>query len=247
MSADLMELRELLLHHAEKVKDRYEFPWLSQRPLSLSNANKFFLGAVMDYRIGANTAWENADELARMLGPENLWREIARMPEERWLRYRKEDGGLFHRLWQGRDNRSVARRTRRIAKNVVHRFNGDVRNIWRGRAADELPDVLKYDVEVNLGDSTATIDMIVLALRKYNHIEGTADVKADRHVIRVLGSLFDRDLNPGAAKYLARQIHPGKPWELDLPLFDIGREYCRPSYPKCEDCPLVEACLTAAD
>jgi endonuclease-3 len=205
---------------------------------------RFFLGAVMDYQMDADVVWQNAEELVKMLGADNLWKKIATMTEDNWLNLRKRDGGYYHRLWGAPDQRSIAKRIRRIATNVVNKFNGDVRNVWRGRTADEVYEVLRNDVRVNLSRSDATINMIVLGLQGAGVIKGSSNVKADMHVKRVLGRAIrgraiDRDVD---AIQLAQRICPENPGDIDLALFDIGKEYCKPTQPRCSECPLGSIC-----
>ncbi|MCL0079572.1 hypothetical protein M1O18_01500 [Dehalococcoidia bacterium] len=245
MPVNFRNIRDLLLQHGNVIRERYEFPGLDQKPLSMSNANEFFLGAIIDYQIPANVAWQNARELALMLGPENLWQKIIDMPQEKWLSLRKGNGGYFHRWWEAEGERSIARKIRRVAKNIVHKFSDDVRNIWKDKTSNEVYESLKNDVKVNLTNSDGTINMIVGGLISYRHIEGPGDVKADRHVQRVLGRIFNEELNAESASQLARDIHPDNPWELDLPLYDIGKQNCRPRWPSCNECPLDSECLTA--
>jgi hypothetical protein len=242
---NLPRLRELLLQHRNLVESEYYFPGLEKSNPSAGDANAFLLGAVMDYQMDADLVWDNAEELANMLGSENLWRKIADMSEEQLLGLRKADGTHFHRYWEAEGNRSIAKRMRRIATNMVNRFHGDSRNIWNGRTADEVYNILKHEVRVNLSNSDATMDMIVMALLKYGHIKGTGDVKTDMHVKRVLSRITNVELDSREVKLLARRIYPDSPWELDIALYDIGKKYCRPQWPYCDDCPMISECLTA--
>ena len=245
MPEQMEKLRNLLIHHADSIKGEYEFPWLDERPLSMENSNKFFLGAIMDYQEPADRVWSNAAELAQLLGTGNLWQAMVSMPEGKWLSLRKADGGHFHRFWQANGERSIARRLRRIAKNVMQKFSGDVRNIWKDKTAKEVYEALRYDVRVNLSDSDASINMIIGALISYKHIVGIGDVKADMHVQKVLGRIFDETLGSESATELARKIHPDNPWELDLALYDIGKNYCGSNWSYCEDCPVSSECRSA--
>lgn len=65
----------------------------------------------------------------------------------------------------------------------------------------------------------------------------TADI-----ICKVLGRIFDRDVDPVEARELAREIFPDDPWKLEVALYDIGRGYCcPPSDPEwcyCEECPV---------
>jgi hypothetical protein len=233
---DTNRLRELLLKHGSEIRPRYEFPWLDQQPLSMTNANKFFLGALIDYQIPANSAWKNAKRLTEdILGnPPKLWNHImdSFSPEEweaKWEEFR------IHRF------PAAHHRVYRIGFNIVTTYDGDCRRIWQGKEPDEVLIALN---SMRCGQQISR--MIVGALITYKHISGAADAKADRHVQRVLGSIFSEAPSPERATELARKIHPDNPWELDLALFHIGQEYCRPRAIVCTDCPVVTECRTAA-
>ncbi len=72
--------------------------------------------------------------------------------------------------------------------------------------------------------------------------EGGA-VAYDVHVRRVFlrAGLVDRD-TPAAIDEAARRMCPEEPSLLDLPTWTVGREWCRPREPKCDDCPIGAVC-----
>lgn len=182
--------------------------------------------------------------MVEKLGSENIWQKISVIPEEKWLKFRKDNNEYFHRFWEAKGERSIARRIRRIAKNILEKFDGDVRNVWNGRTSDELYEILKKDIQVNKSNSDATIRMIVLALAENNIIKGVYSVKPDTHVKTVLGRVFygkiiqkDKD-----AIELASKISPENPGKIDLSLFDLGKDVCKKSEPNCVNCALNKLC-----
>lgn len=86
--------------------------------------------------------------------------------------------------------------------------------------------------------------MIVGALRDCGEITGAAsDVKGDVYVCRVLGrTMLGRPTDPETAVRLAAQLHPADPWQLDAPLWYIGKTYCYASSPDCSPCYLAPHC-----
>lgn len=228
-------LRALLLRHSERVSDDYVWPGLEEKPLSLKNANKFFLGAIINYHI-RNAAWKNAKRLAENdLGdPERLWDYITTTYSQdewdaKWRDFRVHNLPAAHnRIW-------------RIGSEIVSTYGGDCRRIWDKKNPGA---VLRALEGMRCGKQISR--MIVGALISYGHIDGTGDVKGDTHVMRVLGSIYNEDLTAERAVRLARKIHPNNPWELDQALYDIGREYCWPRTIHCENCPVSSECETAA-
>lgn len=242
----LKKVRDILLEHRKKIEKKYNFPGLKKYKVDVKGANLFFLGAIMDYQMPADIVWDNARELLNKLGSKNLWHRIVEMSEEEFIKLRKNDGGCFHRFWKSKNkskrNSSVAIRIRRIAENVVKNFKGDVRNIWKDKDADEVYRILKEKVQVNITRSDAIIHMIVLALVENKIIKGSANVKPDIHVKRVLGRLFiGKELRRDEdALEIANKILPDNTYKIDLPLFDIGKNIC--TKPKCQECPLINLC-----
>ena len=59
-------VRKLLLENCESYSTDYSWQWLSGLPGSVDKkeANKFLLGARIDYGIPADRAWKNAEILA---------------------------------------------------------------------------------------------------------------------------------------------------------------------------------------
>jgi endonuclease III len=88
--------------------------------------------------------------------------------------------------------------------------------------------------------------MIVGALRDSDQIKGdSGDVKADLHIRRVLGrAVYGEEIKASEATkaiQLARTLS-ADPWSLDLPLWNVGKSYCRPTNPSCESCYLRPHC-----
>ena len=75
-----------------------------------------------------------------------------------------------------------------------------------------------------------------------------SDVAYDVHVRRVF-------LRSGLAEHdevthmvaVARALNPDRPGALDLPVWDVGRRWCGPVNPDCQECPLNRACPRMID
>lgn len=54
--------------------------------------NKFFLGAILDFQIKSDKAWDNAERLPEKIwgDPENLWEEIMEVSLDEWNARKKE-------------------------------------------------------------------------------------------------------------------------------------------------------------
>ena len=65
----------------------------------------------------------------------------------------------------------------------------------------------------------------------------------DTNVGRVLARVFGRTLTPREAQGLADELVPsGRGWEWNQAVLDFGAEICQKRTPRCERCPIREAC-----
>ena len=209
--------------------------WLSDlngRPADRKRANKFLLACILDYQMTVGVVWENARRFAEddLGDPRDLWRAISAIPrwhtERVWRRYK------LHRFPAAHD------RVRRIALKVIEHYRGDAREIWMGQSACETQKRLK---EIGVGPQLSRMTAGLLLDTK--QIAGAAELKADIHVRRVLGRVFTGDIvSATAALDIADRVLPGGSWELDTPLFRLGKSLCRETDPNCGDCFLQAEC-----
>lgn len=68
----------------------------------------------------------------------------------------------------------------------------------------------------------------------------------DQNLRRVLGrAIYGEEISGADAIktiQLARQLN-ADPWQLDLPLWNVGKSYCRPTNPNCPNCYLRDHCV----
>ena len=195
-------------------------------------ANKFLLGAVLDYQMRADLVWENARRFAEddLGDPHNLWETILGIPgwdsEALFLRYR------LHRF------PAAHRRVRRIGEAIVRDYGGDSREIWR----DQRPAEVRKRLDgMRMGPQISR--MVVGALFDTGQISGVGELKADLHVTRVLGRVFaGARVSVVEAHGIANRMMPGRSWMVDAPLYLLGKSRCRPTTPDCGRCYLRRDC-----
>jgi endonuclease III len=73
------------------------------------------------------------------------------------------------------------------------------------------------------------------------------DVSVDVHVRRVFTrlGLIRADASGEEVVYTVRALHPSFPGLMDLPAWEIGRNWCRPKKPQCSECYMQSYCPTA--
>lgn len=106
-----------------------------------------------------------------------------------------------------------------------------------GRVPDDLADLLRLP---GVGAYTARA---VLAFA-YEVDTGVVDTNVARLLARAVAG---EPLRPAAAQGLAdRLVPPGRSWELNQALFDLGALHCRARRPDCAGCPLRRRCAWSA-
>ncbi len=132
----------------------------------------------------------------------------------------------------------------RAAQRVLDQYDGDASNIWSDKpTADDLQK--RFDDFVGIGQKKAAMAVEILERDLGVPVRNLerSDIAYDVHIRRVflrahLADRDDRDHMIG----VARQLHPKRPGELDLPTWLIGRGWCLPGVPACASCPLTEVC-----
>jgi endonuclease III len=129
----------------------------------------------------------------------------------------------------------------RIGNEIVAKYDGDARNIWKGQSPDV---VLGRLLELRVGEQISR--MIVGALIDTEQIKGSGDVKVDIHVRRVLGRVLRgegysvKEVRIVIEK--TREMYPKNPWMLDKPLYELGNYTCKAANPDCQNCYLRKKC-----
>lgn len=239
---DLQQIAALLLENRDGPVDWGEISRLEGRECPKGIANTFLICCLLDWQQDAEVAWEKGKNLVKQLGEESrdpdaekLWATISSRSKDEWdSKY--EHYGKPHRFRKGYT------RLWGIANDICARYDGDARKIWSGKSPFEA---LIHLWALGAGDQISR--MIVGALRDCGQIKGdSGDVKADLHLRRVLGrAVYGEEIKATeAAKViqLTRKLN-ADPWKLDLPLWNVGKSYCRPTSPNCPDCYLQPHCV----
>lgn len=210
------------------------------RTLTCAEANSYLLYCQLEFQVPTGVAEQGARRvLDAVANPDRLWHTIASHPLSEWER---RAGELKIHRFPVRTGRAVWR----VAHRMTSHFDGDARLIWaKGDSAAAFINLIKI---LQVGPQLSR--MCVLGLLEAGLVRGDGDVKADVHVMRVLGratrgAAFQDGETDQVQRTLAVLMPEGK-WRLDLPLWTVGRKYCAPSEPACPECPLVGMCAHAS-
>ena len=130
------------------------------------------------------------------------------------------------------------------ARRVLQEFDGDVSRLWADRPTARALQA-RFETFDGIGQKKAAMAVEILARDFAIDLEDMngSDVAVDVHVRRVF---LRAGLSPSDTiediVCAARELHPERPGELDVPVWLIGRTWCRPRSPNCATCPISWAC-----
>lgn len=206
-----------------------------------THPHAFVLACVMDRQIKAEKAWlipyriseklngfsmETLSPLSRadvnrlMIKPEPLHRFVDKMTE------------CFHLAVQ----------------RINNDYAGDASRIWSGRpsSAEVVYRFLAFNgVGPKIGSMATNILAREFKIPFADYI--SIDISADVHVRRVFSRLGLCTANASVEQviYKAKALHPEFPGMMDLPCWEIGRNWCKAHNPKCGECYMQDLCLAA--
>ena len=234
--AALLSIRRELLERA-----RREGFWIAEDPESRALVERddmaFLIGAISTRGVRASAAWRVPLELLRRLGHLDP-RRIMAMDVEDLARALSEPAPA-HR-WPNR----LAESVRDLCRVVVEGLGGDPSALWRLGDAGEMLRVLGMVKGVGPKISSMVINLRVAFFGLKARGLEVVDISPDVHVRRVfrrLGLVGPED-DADAVVARARALHPDYPGALDLPVWYVGRTWCREGTPECQGCPLRDHC-----
>ncbi len=243
-------IRDRLIEHGKKLfhapkQAVIEFTKVPQADALLNDLachpHAFVLACVMDRQIKAEKAWiipyriseklngfsmQTLAQLSRtdinnlMTKPEPLHRFVDKMSD------------CFH--------------------SAIHRiktqYAEDASQIWSGEpsSAEVVYRFLEFDgVGLKIGSMAANILARDFKISFADHF--SIDISADVHVRRVFAriGLCAADATVEQVIYKARALHPEFPGIMDLPCWEVGRNWCKAHNPKCAECYMQDLCSAA--
>lgn len=202
-----------------------------------SDPNAFLIGALFTQGIRAELAWAGPYELRRRLGHLDLRRLAECDPAD--LEQVFAAPPALHRF-----RSTLPRYIVGTARILVQRWDGDARRLWSDEpTAAELRERLLSLPGMGHKKAAMTTELLIRRFGARVREQGETAVAYDVHVRRVMlrAGLVERDRREDMER-AARDISPGRPGLIDLPLWLVGRSWCRPREPRCGECRLAEAC-----
>lgn len=206
-----------------------------------SRPEAFLVGVLFTQGIPAERAWAGPWLLAQRLGHFDLARIAGN--------HQEVEAAVASRPALHRFVRTVPRWICAAAARVLEQYGGDAEAIWpSGSSVADVAERLR--AFEGIGEKKAAMATEILVRHLGKRLTGLEDgcVAYDVHVRRVFlrTQLASAD-TPRAVMEAARRVCPEDPGSLDLATWLIGREHCRPSKPRCDDCPLGQPCPRLTD
>ena len=201
-----------------------------------SDPAAFLIGVLFTQGIPAERAWAGPYLLAQRLGYFDLERVAV---EHDAVAAAIGTPPALHRFVHTLPGWIVA-----AARRIVTEYAGDATTIWS--AGTPLPIVVeRLRAFAGIGPKKAAMAVEILVRHfgaQLTDVE-CGSVAYDVHVRRVFlrSGLVDED-TPAAVLAAARRACPQTPGVLDLATWLIGRDYCHPHKPRCDDCRLGAVC-----
>jgi uncharacterized HhH-GPD family protein len=206
-----------------------------------NHPHAFVLACVMDRQIKAERAWLIPYRISQKIGEFSMQRlsEISRQEVNRLM---KEPEPL-HRFVD-----TMADHFHSAVQRIKNVYEGDASLIWEGEpsSAEVVYRFLEFDgVGPKIGSMAANILAREFKIPFSDHY--SIDISADVHVRRVFSRLGLCSVNVTVEQviYKARALYPEFPGMMDLPCWEIGRNWCKSRGPICSDCYMNDLCPTA--
>ncbi len=197
----------------------------------------YVLACVMDRQIKAERAWLIPFRIAEVIGSKSF-DAFLKLDQDSVKR-------IFDDLSLHRFNDLMARCFFLATQRIHDCYQDNASNIWRNNpsSATIVKRFLQFD---GVGIKIATMATNILAREFKIPMKDYAciDISPDRQVKRVFQRLGLLSLAAGNDEliYTARELNLSYPGVFDLSCWEIGRKWCSPRNPKCNDCYLNANC-----
>lgn len=196
----------------------------------------FLIGVLFTQGIPAERAWAGPYLLAQRLGHLDL-RRLA--TEREAVAAAVAQRPALHRF-----KITVAAWISDMAALLLERWGGSAATLWADHpSAIELRRRLEQFPGIGHKKAAMAVELLVRCFGAEVCELAGGTVAYDTHVRRVFlrSGLVDAD-TPDEVDRAAREASPASPSAIDLPVWLIGRQWCRPTDPHCDECWLAREC-----
>jgi len=238
----LVEHGQVLFRAPRRLNQFTEEPQANDLLNDLTNyPHAFVLACIMDRQIRAERAWLIPYRILQRVGEFSM-QALNNLSEADMRRFMSEPEPLhrFVDIMAGNFYLAVQR--------IRNNYANDASRIWTGElsSAEVVYRFLKFD-GIGLKISSMAANILAREFKIPFADYYSIDISVDVHVRRVFSrfGLCAADATVEQVIYKARALYPKFPGMLDLPCWEIGRNWCRARDPECCNCYMKDLCQTA--
>jgi len=206
-----------------------------------AHPHAFVLACVMDRQVKAEKAWLIPYRISEKIGGFSM-QALTRLSRADVNRLMTKPEPLHRFIDKMSDCFHSA------VQRINNNYAGDAARIWKGKpsSAEVVYRFLEFDgVGPKIGSMAANILAREFKILFADYF--SIDISADVHVRRVFArlGLCGADATVEQVVYKAKALHPEFPGMMDLPCWEIGRNWCKSRSPECDGCYMKDLCPTA--
>jgi len=214
---------------------------INERNLIERDPNAFFLGLISDQSVLTHVSWSLPYKLSLRLGHINVGTLASEFSSEMLEQVIRKSPAL-HRYPS-----TISRYIWSASKRISQYYDSDISNVWKYDTSAIT--VIQKMMEFNgIGAKKANLGCLML-INDYG-IElvdrGAINMADDVHVRRVCNRvhIIDSNISKVVSEF-GKLLCPEFPGKYSTVLWLIGRNYCRPTKPLCDKCPIRITCISA--
>lgn len=241
-------VRDILIQHGEellaKPHELIQFTHAAEADVLLNDLehhpHAFVVACLMDRQYKAEKCWLIPYRFQEKLGSFEFMRLVSLSPDV--VHQLMSQPEALHRM-----PKKMASVFYTAIQHIARQYGGDASNIWRNSPSSAT--IVKRFLEFEgAGPKISTMaanilvrDFKIPVSDKYS-IDVSVDVQVRRTFERL--GLIRKNASSEEIIYAARELNPIYPGVIDLALWEIGREWCRPRVLLCNKCYLQANCPT---
>jgi len=197
----------------------------------------YVLACLMDRQVKAERAWNVPYEIFREIGTFEIC-DLEKIPLPEIKR-------IFNTKKLHRFNNRMAEVFHAGISNIQKQYDGDASNIWKGNPSTSAV-VYRFLQFKGSGIKISTMAVNILA-RQFRVTFSdyySIDISPDVHIIRVMKRMgfVPKKTTNDMIIYKARELNPEFPGIIDFSCWEIGRKWCKPRNPLCDECIINSEC-----
>jgi len=197
----------------------------------------YVLSCLMDRQIKAERAWMIPFKIKKELGTFDI-NELRKVKLSEFKQ-------IFNKYKFHRFNDKMSEIFYLGIHDIINKYEENAANIWLNKPSSAAV-IYRFLEFKGCGIKIATMAANILARQFRIQFSDyySIDISPDVHIIRVMKRMgfVTKDANSDMIIYKARELNPEFPGIIDFSCWEIGRKWCRPKNPNCDECIVNKEC-----